>query len=202
MMAAAGLLSNRNVTMTWWLAPIFRAKFPGIHLDETKMLVRDGRFLTAGSAFAQLDLTLAVIAETMGSSIADLCSRYLLIDKRPSQARYMIQSHVQHADPTVVAAERWIDKNLSDPICIKDLAASLAISAKTLARRIESTVGITPIKLVQRKRLMQAVHLIETTNLAIEAIAAEVGYRDGTALRKIIKRELGTTPTMLRSYSS
>ncbi|HYD63292.1 MAG TPA: helix-turn-helix domain-containing protein [Noviherbaspirillum sp.] len=198
LLAQAGLLSGRHVTMTWWLAQIFRARYPDIRLDESKMLVRDGRYLTAGSAYAQLDLALAIVAETMGTAVAQLCSRYLLIDQRPSQARYMIQAHTQHVDPTVVAAERWIDARLSGPISITELAAALAVTPKTLARRIDAATGISPVKFIQRRRLLHASHLIETTSKSIEAIAAEVGYQDATALRKLVKREFGTTPAALR----
>ena len=201
LLAQTGLLGGRLATMTWWLAKIFRARHPDIRLDETKMLVRDGRFLTAGSAFAQLDLTLAVVADTMGTSVAHLCARCLLIDQRPSQARYMIQSHAQHVDPTVIAAERWIDAHLAEPISITQLAAALAVSPKTLARRIDAATGISPVKFIQRRRLLQASHLIETTSMSIEAIAAQVGYQDGTALRKLVKREFGTTPAGLRSHA-
>jgi len=198
LLAQAGLLTGRHATMTWWLAPVFRARFPDIRLDETKMLVRDGPFLTAGSAYAQLDLTLALVADTMGTSVAHLCSRYLLIDQRPSQARYMIQSHTQHVDPTVIAAERWIDAHLSSPISITELAAALAVSPKTLSRRIDAATGVSPVKFIQRRRLLHASHLIETTTKSIEAIASEVGYQDATALRKLVKREFGTTPAALR----
>ncbi len=198
LLAQAGLLAGRRATMTWWLAPLFRSRFPQIKLDETKMLVQDGPYLTAGAAYAQLDLALAVVTETMGSAIAHLCSRYLLIDQRPSQAKYMMQTHVQHSDPTVIAAERWIDAHLSTPISVAALSSELALSAKTLSRRIACATGISPIKFIQRRRLMRASHLIETTTLSIEAIAAQVGYQDGTALRKLVKREFGTTPSAMR----
>ena len=198
LLAEAGLLSGRTVTMTWWLASIFRARYPDIKLDETKMLARDGPYLTSGSAYSQLDLMLAIVTDTMGTSIAHLCSRYLLIDQRPSQARYMMHAHAQHVDPVVVAAERWIDAHLAEPISIADLATELAVSPKTLARRIEAATGVSPVKFLQRRRLLHASHLIETTSLSIEAIAARVGYQDGTALRKLVKREFGTTPAALR----
>ncbi|HYD96845.1 MAG TPA: helix-turn-helix domain-containing protein [Noviherbaspirillum sp.] len=198
LLAQSGLLAGRDVTMTWWLAHLFRDRYPGIRLDETKMLVRDGRYLTAGSAYAQLDLALAVVVDTMGTAAAHLCSRYLLIDQRPSQARYMMQDHVQHVDPTVIAAERWIDAHLAEPISITALAAALAVSPKTLARRVGAATGISPVKLIQRRRLLHAAHLIESTSLSIEAVAARVGYQDGTALRKLVRREFGTTPAALR----
>ncbi len=199
LLAKAGLLSGRQVTMTWWLAHVFRARHPDVRLDETKMLVRDGPYLTAGSAYSQLDLMLAVVAATMGTAVAHLCSRYLIIDQRPSQARYMIHAHTQQVDPTVVAAERWIDAHLPDPISIPELAATLSVSPRTLARRIEAATGVSPLRFIQRRRLFQATHLIETTSLSIDAVAARVGYQDGTALRKLVKRELGMTPAALRA---
>ena len=198
LLAESGLLAGRHATTTWWLASVFRARYPEVKLDEARMLVRDGRFTTAGSAFAQLDLALAIVTDTLGPSIAHLCSRYLLIDQRPSQARYMIPSHVRHVDPTVVAAEQWIDANLANPVSITELASALALSPKTLSRRIIAATGVSPVRFLQRRRVQQAAHLIETTSMTIDAIAATVGYQDGTALRKLIKREYGTTPASLR----
>ena len=199
LVAHTGLLDGRHATMTWWLAHLFRARHPEVKLDEARMLVRDGNILTAGSAFAQLDLMLAVIADAVGNEAAEVCARYLLIDQRPSQARYMALTHVQHVDPTVVAAERWIDAHLAEAISVKALADALGMTSKTLSRRIDAAMGLSPLKFVQRRRLMRAAHLIETTGLSIEAVAERVGYQDGTALRKLIKREFGVTPGAMRA---
>lgn len=110
----------------------------------------------------------------------------------------MIQSHIRHVDETVLAAERWIDAHLSQAISITDLAAAVALSPKTLGRRIVAATGLSPVRFLQRRRVMEAVQLMETTTLTVDAVAAKVGYQDATALRKIIRRELGTTPSMLR----
>jgi transcriptional regulator GlxA family with amidase domain len=72
------------------------------------------------------------------------------------------------------------------------------VSPKTLSRRISAATGLSPVRFLQRRRLMEAVHQIETTTLTLDAVAANVGYQDATALRKIIKRDLGTTPSTLR----
>lgn len=199
LLAEAGLLEGKAATTTWWLARIFRERFPAVRLEESRMLVRDGVCLTAGSAFAQLDLALAVVTATMGAEVAHLCSRYMLIDRRASQARYMIVSHVRNVDETVLAAERWIDTNLGNAISITELASAMALSPKTLSRRMLAATGLSPVRFVQRRRAMEAMHLIETTALTVDEVAARVGYQDATALRKIIKRELGTTPSALRA---
>lgn len=199
LLAEAGLLDGKSATTTWWLAQTFRERHPHVRLDESQLLVRDGALLTAGSAFAQLDLALAIVTATLGAEVAHLCSRYMLIDRRASQARYMIPSHVRHVDETVIAAERWIDAHLAHPISITDLASAVALSPKTLARRITAATGLSPVRFLQRRRVMEAVHLIETTTMTVDAVAERVGYQDATALRKIIKRELGTTPSTLRA---
>jgi transcriptional regulator GlxA family with amidase domain len=198
LLGEAGMLDGRRATTTWWLASAFRSRFPDVALEETKMIVNDGPYMTAGAAFSQLDLTLAIVADIMGAGIARLCSRYMLIDQRASQARYMIPTHIRHIDPTVVAAERWIDDHLAAPISVTALSSALAVSPKTLSRRIAAATGLPPIKFIQRRRLMHASHLIETTSMSIEAVASSVGYQDGTALRKLIKREFGATPSALR----
>ena len=197
-MAESGLLSGRKATTTWWLAQTFRVRYPDVLLDETKMLVHGGSILTAGAALSQMDLMLAIVSDVLGKSVANLCSRYLLIDQRASQARYMMQSHLLHEDKTVIAAERWIDAHIAQAITVKELSVELAISPKTLARRIENAIGISTIKFIQRRKISYASHLIETSSLSIEEISSLVGYRDSTALRKLIKREFGVTPSLLR----
>ncbi|SFV15886.1 GlxA family transcriptional regulator [Pseudoduganella namucuonensis] len=198
LLAQAGLLNGRKATTAWWLAPAFRARYPDVTLDEARILVRDGPCLTAGAALSQLDLMLAIVSDVLGESVAHLCSRYLLIDQRSSQARYMMRDRLEHVDQTVVAAERWIDAHLARPMTVTALSSELALSPKTLARRIEAATGVSPIKFIQRRRLSHAAHLLETTALSIEAVAARVGYQDSTALRKLIKREFGVTPSTLR----
>ena len=198
LLAEAGLLEGRNVTTTWWLAGDFRGRYPGVALDERRMVVRDGRLLTAGSAFSQLDLMLAVLGDLLGVQVAELCARYLLIDRRPSQARYMIASHLLRSDPVVAAAERWIDDHLAEPITVRGLSKTLALGERTLSRRVRAATGLSPIRLVQRRRLMMATHLIETTRTPIEQVAAQVGYRDSTTLRRLIRRDLDMSPSGLR----
>ncbi len=198
LLADAGLLERRRATTTWWLAGDFRQRYPGVTLDERRMVVRDDHVLTSGSAFSQLDLMLAVLGDLAGVRVADLCARYLLIDRRPSQARYMIPTHALHHDPAVAAAERWIDEHLAEPITVSGLSKVLAMSEKSLSRKVQAATGMSPIKLIQRRRLMMATHLIETTKVPIEEVAARVGYRDSTTLRRLIRRELDVSPSGLR----
>src|SRR5262249_43012279 len=49
-MAESGLLDHQHATTTWWLAPLFRKRYPSVLLDESNMIVKSGACVTAGAA--------------------------------------------------------------------------------------------------------------------------------------------------------
>ena len=81
LLAETGLLDHREATTTWWLAPLFRQRYPNVLLDESRMLVPSDRGVTAGAAMGHLDLALWLIRKT-SPELAALVSRYLLADIR------------------------------------------------------------------------------------------------------------------------
>src|SRR5262249_4069502 len=45
-LAETGLLDQQHATTTWWLAPLFRKRYPRVLLDGSNMTVKSGKFLT------------------------------------------------------------------------------------------------------------------------------------------------------------
>ncbi len=197
-LAEAGLLEGKTATTTWWLAPLFRKRYPSVDLDETRMVTECGGFLCAGAALAQMDLMLHLIARLGGPEIATRVAGVLAIDQRPSQSRYMMSSALMGLNDDVVRAERWVLNNLGRPFSVAEMAGALGMSSRTLDRRLRVTLGVGPSKFAQRLRGQLATHLIETTDQSLEEIAATIGYADTASLRRVIKREWNTNPSELR----
>lgn len=192
LVASAGLLDGRRATTTWWLAPLFRKLFPEVMLDTDAMVLTDGRTTTAGAAMAQLDLMLSIVARHAGPDLADSCARFLLLDRRSSQSRYMALSFLAAADDRMSRAERWARARLHRTFSISELAKAVGLGARTFARRCEQATGLSPVRFVQKLRVDKAVELLETTRLSFDEIAEKVGYADPSTLRKLLHRE-GTT---------
>lgn len=197
-LAAAGILDGREATTTWWLASTFARAFPNVTLCSQRMVVRDGNVITAGSAFAHADLMLSILAQTCGPSLAHAVARYLVLDARDSQARYMVLDHAWRSDPVVRRLERFVLANLHRQVTLEELARATSTSSRTLARRVAATLGTTPQRFVQRLRVAQAVHLLETTQRPMDQVAADVGYADAAAFRRVFRRETGESPRQRR----
>ena len=92
--------------------------------------------------------------------------------------------------------------NRSRAFSIAEMAKSLGMSTRTLDRRLRVATGRGPSHFVQRLRLEHASHLIETSDLPLAEIADQVGYRDATTLRRLLRRHLDVNPSEMRRRSA
>jgi transcriptional regulator GlxA family with amidase domain len=189
-LAEAALLDGEEATTTWWMAPLFRQRYPRVRLDESRILVQSNAMLTAGAALSHLDLALTVIGRA-SPELANLTARYLVVDVRTSQSIYTIPSHLAHADPLIQQFERWARGRLAKGFSLDQAAKALATSKRTLARRMQSVLGKSPLAFFQDLRAEHAVHLLRTSRASIDQIAAKVGYAEGVTLRALLRRRLG-----------
>jgi transcriptional regulator GlxA family with amidase domain len=188
-MAESGLLDHQRVTTTWWLAPLFRQRYPNAQLDESHMIVKSGRFVTAGAALSHVDLALWLV-RSVSPQLASLVARYLIVDSRPSQSAYALSDHLVHADPIVERFERWARARLSRGFSLDEAAKAVGASKRTLARRTEAVLGKSPLSYFQSLRVERAVHLLKTGDGSVDEVAASVGYADGATLRALLRRRL------------
>jgi len=188
-MAEAGLLDQQRATTTWWLAPLFRKRYPNVLLDESAMVVRSGRFVTAGAALGHVDLALWLV-RSVSPQLASLTAKYLIADSRPSQSAYALTDHLVHSDPIVQRFERWARARLTRGFSLDDAAKAVGSSKRTLARRMHSVLGKSPLSYFQSLRVERAVHLLKTGGGSVDDVAARVGYADGATLRTLLRRQL------------
>jgi transcriptional regulator GlxA family with amidase domain len=189
-LAEAALLDGEEATTTWWLAPLFRQRYPRVRLDESRIIVQSNTVVTAGAALSHLDLALTLIRRA-SPELAELTAKYLVADSRISQAAYAIPGHLIHADPLVDKFERWARHRLAKGFSLDQAAAELATSKRTLARRMQSVLGKSPLEYLQDLRIERAVQLLKTSQASVDQIATEVGYAEGVTLRSLLRRRLG-----------
>jgi transcriptional regulator GlxA family with amidase domain len=196
-LAESGLLDTHRATTTWWLAPLFRKRYPSVVLDESDMVVKSGDRITAGAALSHVDLALWIV-RSASPQLATLVAKYLIVDSRPSQSAYALTDHLVHDDPIVQRFEQWARARLTRGFSLDDAARATGASKRTLARHLQTVLGKSPLAYFQSLRVERAVHLLKTGDATVDEIAARVGYADGTTLRTLLKRRLNVGVKELR----
>lgn len=202
LLQAAGVLRERRATTSWWLASELRRIEPRCSVDADRMVCVDGPVSTAGAALAQSDLMLHLLRTRFGSALAEIVGRVLLIDGRQAQAPFVVPSMLSNGNELVRRLTERIESSLPRPPSVAALADEFALSPRTLARHVRAATGQGALALVQSVRLSRARLLIESTRLTIEQIAAQVGYEDATALRRLMRKAAGAAPSRFRRGSS
>lgn len=197
LLAESGVLDGRRATTTWWLSPFFRTRYPRVELDESRMIIEEKTRITVGAAMAHVDLALCIIRR-VSPALANQVARYLVVEPRPSQAPFIIPDHLAHADDVVERFERWVRAHLDQPFSLESAARAVGASERSLERRVRAVLGKTPVAFVQDVRVEMATHLLRSTGADLDAVAAKVGYRDGTTLRTLLRKKLGRGVRELR----
>jgi AraC-like DNA-binding protein len=115
-------------------------------------------------------------------------------------AGWLVQ-RVPEVDEDALLANALADTVESDPTLsrLEDLAARLAVSARTVQRLARRHVGVTPVAMIRRRRLQLAAERVRTDpEVDLSALAAELGYADHAHLTNDFRTVLGFTPSGYR----
>ncbi len=199
-LAASGLLDGKTATCVWWLAELFKRRFPKVNLCMDHLVINDGQLHTAGATTANLSLALQLVKQLVGEQIATQMAKVLLIDpNRISQQPFMtLDADPQHKDLLVSRIQDWMQLHLAQSFLLDDIADKFAIGKRTLIRRFKKALNETPASYMQRLRVDEAKRLLETTELALEQIVIKVGYEDVSSFRKLFIQLTSVSPRAYR----
>lgn len=199
-LAAAGLLDGRPATTHWMNVTRFRRLFPKVLLDPDVLFVDDGDVLTSAGVASGLDLCLHVIRRDHGSEVANRTARRCVMPpwREGGQAQYIDRPLPDPGGASTTATRAWMLGNLEEPLDLDALAAHARMSVRTFTRRFREETGLSPAKWLTRQRVEHARHLLETTDLAVDQVAAKAGFGSAVSLRQHLHTAVGVAPLAYR----
>jgi transcriptional regulator GlxA family with amidase domain len=199
-LGAAGVLDRRPATTHWAYAEDFRKLYPNVLLDEDVLFVDDGDVLTSAGLGAGVDLCLHLIRRDHGTEVANRAARYCVVPpwREGGQSQY-IDRHVPDPGTDGTAPTRaWALRQLDAPLDLAALAEHARMSVRTFSRRFRAETGMSPGSWLTQQRVEHARHLLESTDLPVDAVAARAGLGTGASLRQHMRAALGVSPLAYR----
>jgi AraC-like DNA-binding protein len=100
--------------------------------------------------------------------------------------------------PTLDAAIEFIEEHLAEPLAVSLVARKVGISHNHLIRLFRAGLGETVVGYIRSRRALRARHLLEQTTQPMKTLARLVGAADGHTFNKLVRRELGHSPSQIR----
>ena len=102
------------------------------------------------------------------------------------------------AQEDMVRLHRYIEENIRTA-SLSEAAELLGYDIYHLSRQIRQKTGKTFLDIVQEKRLLQAVFLLENTALQVAEVSLEVGYENTSHFHRLFKARFGCSPKQYRA---
>jgi transcriptional regulator GlxA family with amidase domain len=201
LLAEAGVLKGKNATTHWSLKNFFQARYPEVKLQPERIIVDEGDIISAAGVTAYANLALYLIAKYDSIETASYCSKIFLVDSgRKVQTPYLIfSSPKSHGDPEVLSIQEWLETHYRGAVTIDSLLDQFNLSRRTLIRRFKKATGDSPLEYLQRIRIENAKHFLETTNKTFSEITWDVGYNDISSFQRLFKLSTRLTPREYRN---
>jgi transcriptional regulator GlxA family with amidase domain len=201
-LAPTGLLDGREVTTHWRYASDVARRFPNLHVDHRRPLVKDGAFYTSSGLNAAIDLSLALIEEDYGRHVAIATAEEIVMPSISGNGQQKLPKPAAFdSQPTDRFAEMvpWIMRNLNEDLSVNTLARRACMSPSHFNRAFKSVFGSTPAEFVENLRLNEVKRRLSVPKRTLDTVAASVGFADADAFRRAFERRFGANP---RSYVS
>lgn len=200
-LAAAGLMEGRRMTVHWEHAPALQEISPTL-LVERSLYVVDRDRITCAGGIAPLDLMNMLISLQHGADFAQKVSDWFLQTQiRPAEnpqradniARYGVTNR------PVVDAISAMEAHIADPLTLSEIAKIAGVSERQLNRLFKTKMGQSTQAFYRQIRLETAKGLLNNSSLSVTEIALITGFSDTAHFSRSFQEAYGQSPSSLRA---
>lgn len=199
-LAEAGLLPGRRVTLHWETVEAFRETWLDVDVRDSLYEI-DGPIFTCSGATAGMDLMLYLIGQHhSGTVAADVADQFLHTEIRSARAhqRMAADTRVGASDPDLVRVTETMEAHLEHPLDVDALASACDLSRRRLERLFRRHLCEPPQRYYLRLRLERARHLLRYGGLPVNEIAVACGFGSAAYFTRAYRTRYGRTPSAER----
>jgi AraC-like DNA-binding protein len=104
----------------------------------------------------------------------------------------------QKAPSPIIRAKDHIDRHLSHPLSLPELAKLAGMSETVFRRQFKEHTGKSPVAYILAAKVQKAKELLYMQDLTLDEVSAVLGFCDTAYFCKVFKKQTGITPTQFR----
>jgi AraC-like DNA-binding protein len=168
--------------------PVYSAaiRFYELLRDGSRAAVGDSLYAGADASFL-FDLDSCCSLDRIRTTLLRWSRSFLESEQAPSACSGPISRSL-----------RFIDRNLDQPLSLKQLAQEAHLSPSYYSSLFKQQVGCTFCEYVQSRRISTSVTLLMDTDMTVAEIAKQVGFSDYRYFSRLFTRIVGMNPTRYR----
>jgi len=204
MLARAGLLRDRRVTLHWAFRDALTETHPSLRVERSLFVIDRDRITCAGGT-APMDLMHALISEQQGARFARRVTDWWShAEVRPAQnpQRAGILLRYGTHNPDVLKVIELMENHLSDALDLSQLAASVELSARQLNRLFKAKLNQPTMEFYRRLRLQKSYQLLTQSSMPISDVVAATGFVSSSHFSRCFRAVFSVTPSAARSGAS
>ena len=199
-LANAGLMAERRMTVHWEHAAALEESAPHLLLERSLYVIDRDRLTCAGGT-AALDLMLALITQHQGSVFASLVSDWFLhTEIRPAigPQRSGLIARIGSTNAQVLETVKAMEAHVADPLTLEQLAQVSKISPRQLNRLFSLKLGRSTMGYYRDLRLDKARNLLTNSPLSLTEIGLATGFSSASHFSRVFREYFGRAPSEFR----
>lgn len=198
--AQAGRLKGQPATATWWMARWLEEAHPNVDWQWQQACVAQRRNVTASGVHGYLPIVCDRVEHRVSAEVWRDLNR-LLVLPRPQRGASVFQplASMTTTDPLLQRLRLLVERLPASQLTIEHLAESLALSPRTLARKVKlGSGGLAVGTHVRLIKLHQAGERLLHTRQSVAQVCSALGFADESSFRRMFRRVTGSTPAEYR----
>lgn len=196
----AKLYQDRSFTLTthWRHCKALAEAAPHCQIQINPLYIADGKLWSSAGVLAGVDLSLEIIRQDLGNTVAASVARELVIymQRKGGQAQYSDLLKVQSGDSLRLSPLlEWMLQNMERPITVQQMAEYAALSERQLSRLFKTHLSASPSQYLRELRLSRARDLLASDSLPLDKIAAITGFASYDSFRRAFAAHFGVSPS-------
>jgi AraC-like DNA-binding protein len=176
----------------WKVQKVVREK---LHVTVTTMAHKK-KLLEAKRKIAFTDLSIKEVAYDLGFRDSDYFFKFFKHHTNHTPSSFKELFNFSSNDSFINDISELIERNFKKPFKLSFYAGELAMSEKTLSRKLHEKLGTSLIDLLHKRKLKEA-RLLIGSGISVADTAFELGFKETSHFSLFYKKYTGASPSQL-----